>query len=207
MTEKDDILLKRIANHLIMHASFMDDMGLYHGKMGVVLFFAHYGRYTGESLYDDFAGELLDEVFDEIHIGLPIDFENGFCGIGWAVEYLLNNEFIEGDSDDILSDIDKKVMERDLRKIFDVSLSTGLKGISCYINMRVNSSCKKMSTMPFDQIYLSEWQQASSFEETLDNKQTLSEIIDTLPKGEDIASWNLGLKNGCSGYGLNKLLQ
>lgn len=39
---------------------------MYHGKMGVVLFFAHYASYTREPLYDDFVGELLDEICENI---------------------------------------------------------------------------------------------------------------------------------------------
>jgi hypothetical protein len=30
-------ILTRIANHLIINASFLSDLGLYHGKMGIVL--------------------------------------------------------------------------------------------------------------------------------------------------------------------------
>jgi hypothetical protein len=69
-----DELVLRIARHLIMHASFLTDLGLYHGKMGIVLFFAHYARYTGESLYDEFAGKLMDEIQEEIHADIPINF-------------------------------------------------------------------------------------------------------------------------------------
>lgn len=43
MSDKDQILT-RIANHLIINTSFMTDLGLYHGKMGIVLFFAHYAQ-------------------------------------------------------------------------------------------------------------------------------------------------------------------
>ena len=64
---KDSELLKRIANHLIINSSFLDNLGLFHGKMGIVIFFYHYSRYTHNPLYEEFAGELLDEIFEEIH--------------------------------------------------------------------------------------------------------------------------------------------
>ena len=59
--KEDDILLERIATLLIIQTSAMDDVGLYYGKMGIVLFFAHYARYTGCSVYEDFADELMGE--------------------------------------------------------------------------------------------------------------------------------------------------
>lgn len=200
-------LLQRIARHLMINASFLNNLGLYHGKMGIVLFFAHYARYTGESLYDEFAGELLDEICDEIYTDLPIDFENGLCGIGWGVEYLLHNNFIEGDSDDILSDIDQKVMEKNLRRMSDFSLSTGLKGISCYIDERINSLSRKSVTIPFDKDYLSDWELTFAIKDILNEKQILFSILEVSPIGDDILSWHLGLEKGCAGHGLKLLLQ
>lgn len=135
MNTEKDILLRRIANHLILHSIDIEDIGLFHGKMGVVLFFAHYARYTDSAIYDDFAGELLEEICENIPETLPINLETGLCGIGWGIEYLIQNGFMEGDSNEILTEIDKKVMERDLRRIKDLSLETGLMGISSYINI------------------------------------------------------------------------
>lgn len=136
--KEDDILLERIANHLIIQTSVMDDIGLYYGKMGIVLFFAHYARYTGCSVYEDFADELLGEVIENISDELPINMRTGLCGIGWGIEYLIQNHFMEGDSDEILGELDEKIMERDLRRIKDLSFDTGLEGISCYIRMRLS---------------------------------------------------------------------
>jgi len=199
-------LLPRIARHLIMHTSFIPNMGLYHGKMGIVLFFAHYARYTGNPLYNDFAGELLEEVYKGIHTELPVNFESGLCGIGWGIEYLLQNGFMEGDSDEILSEIDTHVMERDLRRITDPSVRTGLAGISYYIGKRINNPLRKSESLPFDKIYLDEWISATSSMPIPDDKTILDSIIDTLPEGDGITSWQLGLKNGCAGVGL-KMIQ
>ena len=100
MNTEKDILLRRIANHLILHSIDIEDIGLFHGKMGVVLFFAHYARYTDSAIYDDFAGELLEEICENIPETLPINLETGLCGIGWGIEYLIQNGFMEGDSNE-----------------------------------------------------------------------------------------------------------
>jgi hypothetical protein len=201
-----DNLLERIANHLIMNASFLPDLGLYHGKMGIVIFFAHYARYTGETLYDDFAGELLDEIYEEIHDKISIYFESGLCGIGWGIEYLLENDFIEGDSDDILSEIDMKIMERDLRRIKDLSFRTGLEGVSCYILKRINSSYRKKNITPFDDIYLSDWRMIIKYLDIKNKKIELLSLLLDIPEGENFLAWELSLDKGCAGCGLKKIL-
>ncbi|MDR0602926.1 MAG: glycosyltransferase [Bacteroidales bacterium] len=126
-------LLQRIARYLMLHGSFIDNTGLLSGKTGIAIFFYHYSRYTGEKIYDDFAGELIDEIYSEIHVNTPCDFKDGLCGIGWGMEYLIRNNFVIADSDEAPEDLDKRIMERDVRRITDYSLETGLKGIACYV--------------------------------------------------------------------------
>ena len=196
------LLLERIVRHLTIHSSYMSDIGLCHGKMGIVLFFVHYARFTGKQLYHEFAGELLNEIYEEIHTDLPVNFESGLCGIGWGIEYLLQNGFMEGDSDEILADIDAKVMERNLLRISDYSIKTGLEGISYYICKRINSPSRKSECLPFDETFLSDWHTVASSISIPEDKVILDTIINTLPKGEDITSWKYGLENGCAGVGL-----
>ena len=50
--------LRRIANVLLLNASFIDNPGLLNGKMGIAIFFYHYSRYTKNKIYEDYAGEL-----------------------------------------------------------------------------------------------------------------------------------------------------
>lgn len=128
--DEKHILLERTANHLVINSSFLNNLGLFHGRMWSVIFFYHYSRYTNNPIYEEFAGELLDEIFEEIHDKLQIDFGNGYLGIGWGIEYLAEQKFISGEPKDILRDIDKKVMERDVRRIriSDMFLNTGLEG-------------------------------------------------------------------------------
>ena len=202
--KEDDILLERIANHLIIQTSAMDDIGLYYGKIGIVLFFAHYARYTGCSVYEDFADELLGEVIENISDELPINMRTGLCGIGWGIEYLIQNHFMEGDSDEILGELDEKIMERDLRRIKDLSFDTGLEGISCYIRMRLKSPRKESAKLPFDSTYLSEWAKMNIDDE---GKDVLQNILNVEMVDDDILRLTLGLRNGCAGYGLNLLLK
>lgn len=207
MTEKNttDALLHRIANHLILNASFLNNLGLYHGKMGIVLFFAHYARYTKNLIYDEFAGELLDEIYEEINDNVSLDFENGLTGIGWGIEYLLQNGFMEGDSDEILCQIDEKVMERDMRRIKDESKKNGLTGISYYISARLNHSSSCRAQMPFDKLYLSEWRSLVKGKEFPAFSYILKGIYENGCVEDDFLSAELGLENGCAGMGFKIL--
>ncbi len=200
-------LLQRIAYHLMINASYSSGIGLYHGKMGIVLFFAHYAKFTNETLYDDFAGELLNEIAEEIHADTPVNFEYGLSGIGWGIEYLIQNKFMGGNPNEILSDIDNRIMEINLRKMADTSINTGLEGIIYYISKRLSSS-GNLSELPFDPFFLAEYEYVKEKHENCicSDREILAEIWEKVPEGENITEWKYGIENGCSGYGLKSIL-
>lgn len=125
-------LLPRIVRHLMWNASFINNIGLLNGKMGITLFFYHYAQYTKNKIYKRFAGDLLDEIYAEIHMDTTKNFQDGLCGIAWGIEYLIRNNFVKAESDIVLEDIDAKIMEWDVRYIRDEKLETGLKGVAQY---------------------------------------------------------------------------
>lgn len=142
----------RAVNKLIVYSS-LPSIGFLDGKMGLCVFFMHYYKYTKLEVYKDIAEYLLSEVINNIHKKLPINFASGLCGIVWGIEYLIHNNFIEGDGVDIFGDIDCEIMTRDPRRITDLSLHTGLEGHLHYVLahlLSVSSLCKT----PFDNLYL-----------------------------------------------------
>lgn len=148
----DESFIRRTVNYQMLHASFYYDIGLFNGKMGCDIFLFHAARHVKSSLYEDYAGELFGEIFEDIHEDIPIGLSHGLCGIGWGTEYLARQGFLEGDTNDVLTKIDKKIMQTDPRRIVDYSLETGLEGIVCYVLSRLNSSFA--SKKPFDEIYI-----------------------------------------------------
>lgn len=50
---KKELFLKRVANYLITNTSGLDNIGLYYGKMGIVLFFIHYACAVKNPVYED----------------------------------------------------------------------------------------------------------------------------------------------------------
>jgi hypothetical protein len=132
-------LLRRIARYLMLYGSFTDNISLLNGKMGFALFFYEYSRHSEKKLYKDFADELLREIYREINEHTPLNFRDGLCGIGWAIEYFLRNNYVEGDPDKVLEDIDKRIVEWDVRRITDFSLEKGLCGIASYVIARLQN--------------------------------------------------------------------
>lgn len=131
--------LHRIAGYLIINASFTNSLGLYYGKMGSAIFFAHYSRYTQKMIYEDCMMNLIDEIYEDIHDKVSIGLEDGLCGIGWGLEYLAFNGFLNGDIAVLLEDIDLHVMEYSPNRLIDRSLSNGLFGIAYYVACHIHS--------------------------------------------------------------------
>lgn len=129
-------VLQRIARYLMLHSSFTNNIGLFEGKMGIILFFMNYSRYTKCKRYEKFAGELIDEIYAEIHIDCSPNFGNGLAGIGWGMEYLIRNHFVKADPDKVLKELDNRILERDVRRVKDFSVENGLKGIATYVISR-----------------------------------------------------------------------
>ena len=167
--------------YLTINSSFCENLGLFHGKMGIALFFAYYAHVTHSKYYADFVVNLLEEIYEDIHWDLSISLENGLCGIGWGIEYLVQHGFVEGDTDEILADIDRKVMEIDPLRISDLSFRQGLAGIAFYVSARLNAR-RKTLTLPFDTDYLESLQKALILRQMNNKKNESPEDIYALLK-------------------------
>ena len=129
--------LQRIANVLLLNASFLDNPGLLNGKMGIAIFFYNYSRFTKNKIYEDFAGELVDEIYEEINTSTPVNFENGLTGIGWGIEYLVKNGFVQADTDKALSEIDNYVSRSMMSHVITSENGNDLSGYGFYYPSRL----------------------------------------------------------------------
>ena len=81
--------------------------GLMNGKVGEVLFWAYYSSYMKKSFSEERVVSLLAEVFDDIKNGFKYQtFANGLAGVGWTVEHLAQNGFINTDTNKIIGSLD-----------------------------------------------------------------------------------------------------
>ena len=153
MKNQKTISLEQAIDLLVLNVGSLGNLGLYHGQMGFVLFFCQYAKCCNNPLYDDFAGELLEGLGKALYAELPFSLEDGLCGVGWGVEYLIQNNFMEGDSDELLQEIDERIMLHDPTRIKNLSMRKGLAGLIYYVTIRL-SAPRKNRRHPFDEVYL-----------------------------------------------------
>jgi hypothetical protein len=108
-----DSILKKIAtiNKLItQEIPGLNNIGLFHGKIGLCIYFFHLAKQTKDKEHQKLAEKLIDEVYSEVSQNQPpLDFENGLAGIAWGIEHLVQNNFVDANTDQILSNVDDRI--------------------------------------------------------------------------------------------------
>jgi hypothetical protein len=210
----------------MLYTSSIENLGLFHGKMGVCVFFYHAAKQLHNKLYAQYAGELIDEVYNEIDLKYSFSFADGLAGIAWGMEYLIQNQFVKADSDEVLEDLDKQIVSHDIRRITDISLETGIIGLSYYILARYSSKkhiSRRISIQYVYELILVLQQYANVDEEVsklivslnsilngMDVELTfdmiMSRIINNCPSSiGNLKRDNLGLYKGYAGFGMKTL--
>lgn len=101
-----------VNNRVLQHSPYLHDIGLLNGKMGISIYLFHLSEKTANPIYREHAEILIDDVYQGIgNSNVPLDFENGLAGIAWGFEHLVQNNFLEADTDEILIDLDDKIYQ------------------------------------------------------------------------------------------------
>lgn len=119
---------------------YSDNYGLYYGKTGLTI--AYYLMYSvlGKKNYVEKARSLVDDLGDNINNAQELNFENGLSGIGWGIEWLVQNKFIDANTNDILEEFDDELYKTVVfAKSLDLSLSKGTIGKAMYFYKRLTS--------------------------------------------------------------------
>lgn len=135
---KKDILCS-IDQNLRQQAPSMSNIGLLHGKMGISIFYYYLSSYTQDESHKHFADQLLDELYEAINkSSLSTDFETGLAGIAWGIEHLVQNGFVEADTDQILADLDYKIYNHlTFEGSISFGITNGLLGYAAYVLSRL----------------------------------------------------------------------
>ncbi len=142
-----------LLHQVVLHANDVPARGLFEGQMGIVLALSEYARARKLRPLKIAINFLLDQVLDNLSTEMPLDFANGLTGIGWGVEYLLQNQFQRGQGADICAAIDQKLMQQNILRQTDLSLEKGLEGWLHYIVAHLQGA-QRSGRQVFDAKYL-----------------------------------------------------
>ena len=112
--------------------------GLMCGKMGICLFLYHYGVLTESQLFWNKSYEVLCNILRDSKVNRELDYNHGALGIASAIEYLRNHQFIELNTDKLLTKIDSFVITS-IQKMIDNGFkktSMSLYHFDIYISQR-----------------------------------------------------------------------
>lgn len=153
-------LEQRIWHLLMLKTFFEKEIGISNGKMGILLALVEYNKLYPNKVYEEYIDNLIDNIWENIHQSLPIDFANGLSGIGWGVDFLLYHKIIGGSGTELCKEIDERIMQTDPRRMTDWSFENGLGGIMHYVLMHLGSALLQGDELPFDDTYLHDLYQA-----------------------------------------------
>ncbi len=224
ISKRNKIPINKIYDLLLLNTTYLDDYGLYEGKTGCLLFFAHYAKQYEDKVNNEIVSELIDDVFANAARISAYNMKYGICGIGWAVEYLLQNRLLEGNSDEVLFDLDKKIVKNEIN---DRMPHADIAGIAKYIAVRLTSPCGNFrSETPYSTTYLNNfYSTVAGMDLKTDTRKDLVVIKKVLQAGRypekravlspdmvgDVSMdkfpfISLSLHNGLSGLGIKLLL-
>lgn len=89
--------------------SSISDFGLYNGLMGDILFSFIYSRSYNDPKFYELAEQGLEFLQENIHNIKSLNRSQGLAGIGWAIEWLQQNKFLEVDTNEVLKDIESLI--------------------------------------------------------------------------------------------------
>lgn len=196
--------LRKIADYLLLKSPYILDIGLFHGKMGIVVSLYAYAKKYNDRLLEDFAWDLLQQIYDKVHTDTPTGLENGLAGIGYGTTLLSKLGLVACDLNSVLADIDAKIMERDPRRMSDFSVRTGAGGVLLYLALRHETDG---TVLTFDNLYMAELKSAAA-DKVMHNPDT--DLLGMLNKPSfaacDYIEKPVGIDGGSAYYILKDIL-
>ena len=95
-----------VLNTRIFDNKVENSIGLADGKMGQCIYFYYISRLYKSKEYLQKAELLISEIFEQVAKMKIYDMKTGLASIGLGVDYLVENEYIEGNINEILEDVD-----------------------------------------------------------------------------------------------------
>lgn len=144
---------QKLLHKVVLHANDVPARGLFCGQMGIVLVLSEYARLRKLHPLRTAINFLLDQILSNLSTEMPLTFSHGLTGIGWGVEYLLQNKFQHGSGVEICEAIDQKLMQQNILRQTDLTLEQGVEGWLNYIIAHCQGAIRE-GKQAFDDAYL-----------------------------------------------------
>lgn len=99
-------IIQKLATYILLNAYSNNSSGLYNGRAGHSLALFEVSRFLHDEYLEDHAFELMQEAL--VCKSNDISFENGLSGIGYTLQYLIDNQFIDADFNIFFGDQQEK---------------------------------------------------------------------------------------------------
>lgn len=103
-------IIHKLTDNLLLSKYQVDSSGLYNGKVGIALGLFEAARYLHDDSIENEAFNLLQESL--LSNNKDVSFENGLSGIGSAFFYLIENQFIDADFEEIFKEHCEEIIKR-----------------------------------------------------------------------------------------------
>lgn len=137
---RDYSFLQSYGESLVKQSDSILESGLWNGKMGAAITLFHLSRITQNSFYENIGYKLIDTIYEDLSVEMSYSFGNGLLGIGCGIQYIINKGFVDGDSDEILSEIDwiaYSIVGR--RSMNNLNMEEGAGGVGYYLFCRLKN--------------------------------------------------------------------
>lgn len=190
-------ITSNIINHIALQVVQTNDGGLFHGRMGIILALYCYGIAHDNNYICEYASDILQLTMNDYHDG-DISLENGLSGIGLGVTLLYKAGLFNNDLNELLFDLDQKIMGFDPRRMIDQSFRLGISGVLYYIRTRLSIGQPLMS------IHRDYIRELENNIHSIDKKVFQDEFLDSLQQPnwevDDYFEKDAGIDNGCAYY-------
>lgn len=150
---------QKLLHHLILHSHDVPTAwGLFDGMTGIMLVIAHYARVHKRPAINHVSDYLMKQIIGNLTKTASISFGNGLAGVGWGLEYLIQNGYMKGCGAALTREIDDRIMSVDIRRLADDSMEKGIVGLFHYVIAHLQGATLQGLSV-FDRQYLDDWAQ------------------------------------------------
>ena len=111
MESPDKNMCERIGqfNQMVMNMDLSQlPVGLYHGTMGLCIYFYELAALTAEKKYRTVANKIFVDTVNRVTDNIEIEVANGLTGICMAINFLIDAGYITGNPNHVLKSYDTR---------------------------------------------------------------------------------------------------